>query len=74
MAHYRFYGMVGTMIISAENAQCADDAEASGRALSLLDDADATYDAIEAWQGARLVCRHERAQATNAGCRSREPD
>lgn len=58
--HYRFYLMVGTMIMRGDHVACADDADASSQAERCLDDAQPTYDAIEVWHGTRLVCRHER--------------
>jgi hypothetical protein len=75
MVHYRFYGMVGTMIINAQDVSCDDDEDAGRRARELLDENGATYDAFEAWQGARLVCRHERAPAlgTASSAASRPP-
>jgi hypothetical protein len=59
MQHYRFYGLVGTKILNAENVQCADDKQASSEAEARL--GPSTFDAIEVWQGARRVCRHERS-------------
>lgn len=61
MQHYRFYGLVGTMILNAENVLCADDEAASDEARRRLAQCGSDFDAIEVWQGARLVCRHERS-------------
>ncbi len=75
MVHYRFYGMVGTMIINAENVLCDDDEDAGRRATTRLAETGATYDAFEVWQGTRLVCRHERTPAlgTASSATSRPP-
>ena len=59
MLHYRFYGLVGTMILNAEDVLCADDRHASMEAEIRL--GPSTFDAIEVWQGTRVVCRHERS-------------
>lgn len=61
MQHYRFYGLVGTMILNAENVLCADDDAASSEARRRLELSGSSYDAIEVWQGTRLVCRHDRS-------------
>ncbi len=61
MQHYRLYGLVGTMIINADNVLCANDEAASIEARRRLAQAGTTFDAIEVWQGARRVCRHERS-------------
>jgi hypothetical protein len=63
MAHYRFYFMVGTMIMQAEDVTCPGDDDAMGLALERLGATESSYDAIEVWQAARQVCRHERAAA-----------
>ncbi len=60
MASYRFYLMVGTMIIAREDAACGSDGEAQDHADRRLRETGATYDAIEVWDGARHVCRTER--------------
>jgi len=57
--HYRFYGLVGTMILNAENVVCVDDRQASSEARARL--GPSVFDAIEVWQGARRVSRHERS-------------
>ena len=61
MQHYRFYGLVGTMILNAENVLCADDDAASDEGRRRLEQAGSSFDAIEVWQGTRLVCRHDRS-------------
>lgn len=61
MQNYRFYFLVGTKIMRAEDAASADDRDASVQAEHRLRAIDTDYDAIEVWQGARRVCRHERA-------------
>jgi hypothetical protein len=60
MASYRFYLMVGTMIIVREDASCDDDVAAQDWADRRLRETGAMYDAIEVWDGARRVCRTER--------------
>jgi hypothetical protein len=59
MQHYRFYGLVGTMILHAEDVLCANDSQASVEAQARL--GPSAFDAIEVWQGTRVVCRHERS-------------
>ena len=61
MQHYRFYALVGTMILNAENVLCADDEAASGEARRRLEQSGSGFDAVEVWQGTRLVCRHDRS-------------
>jgi hypothetical protein len=60
MTFYRFYLMVGTTIIAREERDCDDDRAAAERAAQWLSEAGATYDAIEVWDRARRVLRHER--------------
>ncbi|HUK58304.1 MAG TPA: hypothetical protein VLV50_03660 [Stellaceae bacterium] len=61
MPSYRFYLIVGSMIMEREETLCADDREAHDRADRRLRETGARYDAIEAWDGVRRVCRIERS-------------
>lgn len=67
MLHYRFYFMIGTKIMQGEDVTCADDDDANREAERRLRTGDPVYDAIEVWQGARPVCRLERAALPGSG-------
>ncbi len=60
MPSYRFYLIVGSMIIAREDAAYANDEEAQLHADRRLRETGVTYDAIEVWDGTRRVCRTER--------------
>lgn len=61
MQAYRFYFMIGERIVQAEDAACADDADAAATAELVLQAADPSFDGIEVWRGTVRVCRHDRA-------------
>ncbi|HUB95613.1 MAG TPA: hypothetical protein VL993_06830 [Stellaceae bacterium] len=61
MRHYKLYFMVQARIVEGLDLACADDDTAQRIADQRLARANPTYDAIETWQGLRLVCRRERA-------------
>ena len=62
MPHYRFYLLVGSKIRRCEDRQCADDDDAAALADTRLSaDGPIYYDAVEVWQGTRIVCRRGRA-------------
>jgi hypothetical protein len=52
--------MVRARIVEGLDVNCIDDDTAQVIAAQHLADADPAYDAIETWQGLRLVCRRER--------------
>jgi hypothetical protein len=62
MAHYRVYRLVGGRIMEGQFYDCADDEAAGSRAVALLLEASPRWcDAVEIWQGTRLVGRIRRA-------------
>jgi hypothetical protein len=63
MAHYRFYFMIGTMIMQGEDVTCSGDDDAMAMAMERLGATASSCEAIEVWQGTRQVCRHERTAA-----------
>jgi hypothetical protein len=61
VAHYRFYRMVRDRITQGESHDCADDAAARSRAAAMLRaPSPRWFDAVEIWQGTRLVGRVRR--------------
>jgi len=60
MPSYRFYLIIGSMIIAREDAACANDDAAHDYADRRLRETGSTYDAVEVWDGTRRVCRTER--------------
>jgi hypothetical protein len=63
MSQYKLYFMVQARIVEGQEIDCSDDAAAQRIADLRLAFADPAYDAIETWQGLRLVCRRERQPA-----------
>jgi hypothetical protein len=65
---YRFYEIVGRRILRGENHRCADDAAACSTAAAMLLVARKTsIEAIEVWQGKRLVAGITRDSLRAAG-------
>jgi hypothetical protein len=62
MCHYKLYFMVRARIVEGHDLDCTDDETALQVADHQLAHANSAFDAIEAWQGLRLVCRRERAR------------
>jgi hypothetical protein len=60
MCHYTLFFMVRSRIVEDQHLDCTDDAAAQQIADQRLAYADPAFDAIETWQGLRLVCRRER--------------
>ncbi len=63
MCQYKLYFMVRARIVEGRDLDCADDDIAQWIADQQLALASPAFDAIEAWQGLRLVCRRERPLA-----------
>jgi hypothetical protein len=62
MSDYRCYLVKDGHIASVQNLyHCRDDAEASGAAMIILGERP-VFDAIEVWDRARKVSRHQRAE------------
>jgi hypothetical protein len=66
MLNYKFYFMIRARIVDALDLDCADDESAQDVADQCFSAADPAYDAIETWQGLRLVCRRERHAMASA--------
>lgn len=61
MAHYRLVGVAsGGGIVLTQDVDCADDAQAETIARGTLESSPPEIIAVEARQGARLVCRVQR--------------
>jgi hypothetical protein len=63
MCQYKLFFMVRTRIVENYDLDCTDDDTAQHIADSRLALANPAFDAIETWQGLRLVCRRERPHA-----------
>jgi len=66
MYQYKLFFMVRSRIVEKLDFVCADDDTAQDIADRRLVDADPAFDAIETWQGLRLVCRRERSTSVPA--------
>jgi hypothetical protein len=60
MCQYKLFFMARTKIVTGVDLDCVDDDAAQRVADQRLAESDPVYDAIETWQGLRLVCRRER--------------
>ena len=67
MTHYRFYVLIGTMIVQGDDRECVNDGVACAEAERRVSSGELCGDAIEVWCGARLVRRFDKPPPGGTG-------